>query len=250
MATTIAIVGKGGTGKTTVTALIVRYLRAHAAGAVLAVDADPDANLAAALRVDVDKTIGDLREETLKEMKEFPPGMSKSAYIEAGLHQTIVETDSIDFLVMGRAEGPGCYCYINNLLRKFTADLLPSYDWMVVDNEAGLEHISRQTTSSVDHFIVVVNESSLAIDSARRIAQLARELRNPIGKHYLLLNCVREDRVQAVRERTADLQLEYLGAVPYDETVAEAVFSGRSLYEIDDCPAVSAMDVVMSKIGG
>ena len=249
MAKTIAVTGKGGTGKTTLAALIVKSLKESERGSVLAVDADPDANLATVLGIPLGKTIGDLREETLREMKDFPPGMSKSAYIQAGLHQIIEETEGVDFIAMGRSEGPSCYCYVNNLLRKFSTDLTPCYDWMVFDNEAGMEHISRQTAARVDHLLVVVNETPLAIDCARRIVGLVRELSNPVGRKYLIMNSVRQERVPALRERTADLDLEFLGAVPFDEAVEKAIFEGRSLYELQDCPAVLKVNEFMARIG-
>lgn len=172
MARIIAVTGKGGTGKTTIAALIIRHLKKHANGPILALDADPDANLSTLLGISVEKTIGDLREETLKEIKNFPAGMSKHNYIEAGLHQLIVETEKMDIITMGRSEGPGCYCYINSLLRKFADDLQTAYEWVVMDNEAGLEHLSRRTASHVDHLLVVVNDNPLAIDCARRIDDL------------------------------------------------------------------------------
>ena len=134
MAKIIAVTGKGGTGKTVVAALIIKYLKQHASGPLLAIDADPDRNLSTVLGVAVEQTIGDLREETLEKIKSIPAGMSKSDYIEAGLHQIIVETEKVDFVTMGRAEGPGCYCFINSLLRKFSDGLQESYEWVVMDN--------------------------------------------------------------------------------------------------------------------
>jgi len=249
MATTIAVTGKGGTGKTTIAALIVKHLKENGLGSVLAIDADPDANLATVLGIAVDKTIGDLREETLKEMKNFPAGMSKSAYIEAGLHQIIAETEKVDLIAMGRAEGPGCYCYINNLLRKFSQDLTPAYDWMVIDNEAGMEHISRQTAARIYHLLVVVNETPLSVDCARRVASLVKELSNPIGAKYLLFNAVRDAKIEPLRRKTVDLELEYLGVVPYDEAVEEAIFRGESLYSLGQSKAVTRISEIMARIG-
>ena len=138
MARLIAVTGKGGVGKTTLAALIVRHLRARATGAILALDADPDANLATLLAGPVETTIGDLREEVLRNIRDIPAGMSKANYVEAGLHQLIVETPRVDLITMGHGEGPGCYCFINSVLRKFAEDLTPSYEWVVMDNEAGL----------------------------------------------------------------------------------------------------------------
>jgi len=249
MARTIAVTGKGGVGKTTVAALIIRHLRETSPGPILALDADPDCNLATVLGVKVESTIGDLREDMLKQIKDFPPGMSKESYVQAGLHQLITETPKVDLITMGRGEGPGCYCFINNLLRKFADDLLGAYEWMVMDNEAGLEHLSRRTASFIDHLIVVVNGSPLAIDSAKRIDRLLADLgRNVQNKHYVL-NAVAEDRAAAAIEKMSGLSLEYLGTIPRDDAVEEAVREGRSLYTLANTPAVGAIGAMMSKIG-
>ena len=249
MAKTIVVAGKGGTGKTTTAALIVKHLKEHASGAILALDADPDANLATVLGIPVEKTIGDLREETLKEMKNFPPGMSKASYIEAGLHQIVVETKKVDLITMGRGEGPACYCYVNNLLRKFADYLMASYDWMVMDAEAGLEHLSRRTASRIDNLVVVVNENPLSIDCARRIADLLPTIKNAVGRKLLVMNCVREDRIEIVKEKVAGLGMEYLGCIPYDAALEELVFNGESIYKLDGSPAVLKIDEIMKAIG-
>ena len=249
MARAIAVTGKGGVGKTTVAALIIRHLRAGARGPILAIDADPDCNLATVLGVQVDATIGDLREEVLKAVKDFPPGMSKQAYIEAGLHGVIVETPKVDLITMGRGEGPGCYCYINNLLRKFADDLMPSYEWVVMDNEAGLEHLSRRTASWIDHLIVVVNENPLSLDCAARIDALLKDLRRDVRHTYYLVNAARPDRQEAIRRRLDGLSLAYLGSIPRDPGLEEVIFRGESVYALENGPAVVIMGEIMQKIG-
>ena len=249
MAKIIAVTGKGGTGKTTMAALITKILCEKKMGPVLAVDADPDANLGTILGVPVESTIGELREEVLEQMKDFPAGMSKQSFIEAGLHQIVEETPEFDLLTMGRSEGPGCYCYINNLLRKFADMLNRAYDWVVIDNEAGLEHISRRTASKVDYLFVIANENPLSLDSARRIAILIDELKNPVTKRYLLLNGVREDRVELLKERSAKLQFELVGAVPYDTELEWALFRGESVLNIGHSQAVDKLGEIMEKIG-
>jgi len=250
MAKTIIVAGKGGTGKTTVAALIIKSLRENAPGTILALDADPDANLATVLGIPVESTIGDLREETLEQMKDFPPGMSKATYIEAGLHQVIAETEKVDLITMGRGEGPGCYCYVNNLLRKFADDLTASYDWMVMDTEAGLEHLSRRTASRIDNLIVVVNENPLSTDSARRIAHLLPTLKNTVGRKYFVTNCVRENRIEAVKERVAGLDMEYLGCIPYDRALEDLVFAGESIYKLAGSPATLKIDEMVKVLTG
>ena len=245
----IALTGKGGVGKSTISALIVKYLKENASGPILALDADPDANLATLLGMPQDQTIGDLREDVLRMMKDWPAGMSKENYVEAGLHQIIVEGERVDLVTMGRGEGPSCYCYINNLLRKFAEDLMPSYDWIVMDNEAGLEHLSRRTASRIDHLIVVINENPLSIDCAKRIDELLNDLKRDVRHRHYVLNAVKEGREEAVREKVADLSLEYLGAVPRDDVLEEAVFRGDPVDTLDNSPAVRAVAEIMKRIG-
>jgi CO dehydrogenase maturation factor len=249
MAKLIAITGKGGTGKTATSALIVKHLRDHASGPVLAIDADPDSNLATVLAVPVEKTIGDLREETAAAVKNLPPGLSKARYIEAGLQQIVVERPKVDFITMGRSEGPGCYCYINSLLRQFADNLHESYDWIVVDNEAGLEHLSRRTTSAIDHLIVVVNFSMLAVDCAQRIMELVADMKNEVRQKHFILNNVPEAKIPAVRAKVEAMGLNYLGSIPHDDLLEEYVFDGKSLFELDNnSPAVKSMNAIMQKL--
>ncbi len=248
MATTIAVTGKGGTGKTTTAALIIRELAKRATGPLLAVDADPDANLGTVLGIEPVSTIGALREETLAAMKSLPAGMSKASYIEAGLHEIITETAQIDLVTMGRPEGPGCYCYINNLLRQFSDELMNSYQWIVMDNEAGMEHISRRTASRIDHLIAVVNESPLSLHCAERIEKLISELKNPVGKMYLLMNRVSPKRVDAILDRTRDLNMEPLGPIPDDPALEELLYQGRSIFELKDSSVVSCVSEIVGRI--
>jgi len=248
MAKVIAVTGKGGTGKTTVAALIVKWLKAHARGPILALDADPDANLATVLAVPVPQTIGDLREETVREIKSLPVGMTKANYIQAGLHQIVVETPKVDFITMGRSEGPGCYCFVNTLLREFAEDLEDSYEWVVMDNEAGLEHLSRRTTAHVDHLIVVVNNSPLAVDCARRIHEVITSLKNEVVHRHVLFNAVSEHQIEPLKLKLQPCGFNYLGCLPRDGAVEEQVFNGKSLSELDGTPATHAMDEIMNKL--
>jgi len=249
MAKTIAVTGKGGTGKTVIAALLIKYLKEHASGPILALDADPDANLATVLGITVGKTIGDLREQTLTEVRNLPAGMSKSAYIEAGLHEIVVESEKVDLLAMGRGEGPGCYCYVNNLLRAFSDKLESSYQWVVMDNEAGMEHLSRRTASRIESLIVVLSESPLSIECARRIDRLLTELKNPVRKKYFLVNRADEDKVARILERASVLDMEYLGHVPQDPAVEQCVFDGESLLALEASPAVRTITEIAEKMG-
>lgn len=248
MAQTIAVTGKGGVGKTTVAALVIRYLKEHTPGPILALDADPDCNLATLLGIEVETTIGDLREDVQRQIKDFPPGMSKENFVEAGLHEIIVETHKVDLITMGRGEGPGCYCFINNLLRKFADELSGAYRWMVMDNEAGLEHLSRRTASRIDHLLVVVNANPLSIDCATRIDRLLADLGRDVRGKYYVLNAVREGRAEAVREAMAGRSLECLGSIPRDEALEESLFRGESIYDLEASPAMCIIEELMRKI--
>jgi len=249
MARTVALTGKGGVGKTTIAALIVRHLRDHGLGPVLALDADTDCNLASLLGITVETTIGDLREDLLRNIRDLPAGMSKENYIQAGLHQIVVETPGVDLITMGRGEGPGCYCFINHVLRKFAEELTGSYQWVVMDNEAGMEHLSRRTASRIDRLIVVVNANPLSTDAAMRIDRLLGELGQPVGNRYYLLNGVPDARVSGVRDAMAAADLEYLGAVPHDDAIEEAVFRRESVYALEDSPVPGIISRIMQKIG-
>ena len=248
MAKIIAVTGKGGVGKTTLTSLMIRSLQETADGPILALDADPDANLATVLGVPVETSIGQLREDTLKEMKNFPAGMDKQSYIESGLHEVIVETSKVDYITMGRSEGPGCYCYINSLLRKFSDEFQKSYEWVVMDNEAGLEHLSRRTSVRVDHLITVINSSPLSVDCALRVQDLLDGIANEVINRHYIINGADDDRAGAIKERCANLNMNFLGLVPQDDELEEAIFNGRSLFDVAASAAVVRVNEIVQKI--
>ena len=250
VAYSIAIAGKGGTGKTTVAALSVLHFCKKNNGPVLAIDADPDANLGTILGIEVNKTIGELREDILREIKNFPPGMDKASYVEAGLHQIIEESKGFDLLTMGRGEGSGCYCYLNSLVRKFSEDLFPSYNWIVMDNEAGLEHISRRTTNNIDALLIVVNDNPISLNTAKTIKKIASELKSKIKKEYVITNMVRDERKQEVRKRIEDLNIEYIGDIPFDKTLGDAVFQGKPVITLNESIAKKSIKKILDKIGG
>jgi CO dehydrogenase maturation factor len=250
VAKSIAVAGKGGTGKTTVSALTILSLCDKKNGPVLAIDADPDANLGTILGVEVTQTLGELRDDVLEEIKDFPPGMDKASYVEAGFHQILEETPCFDLLTMGRGEGSGCYCYLNTLVRKFSEELFPTYSWIVMDNEAGLEHISRRTTYNIDSLLIVVNDNPISLNTAKSIIRISRGLKNKIGKEYIITNMVREDRIEEVRRRIEELEIEYLGDVPYDAAVGDALFRKEPLDTLADSAAKKSIEKIISKIGG
>jgi CO dehydrogenase maturation factor len=225
----IAVAGKGGTGKTTVTALIIRYLAKNGMGPILAVDADPDANLGALLGVDPGTSVGELREEVLEKFKNFPAGMSRAAYVEAGLHGILAESDGFDLLTMGRGEGPGCYCYLNSLIRKFSDDLAPSYAWVVIDNEAGLEHLSRRTSGNIDALLIVVNDNPVSLQTAVKVKRITEEIRNEFRARYLVTNMVGESRLPLLLERAKGLGLPHLCDFPHNGQIADLIMETGSL---------------------
>ncbi|MBD3308455.1 AAA family ATPase [candidate division KSB3 bacterium] len=250
MARSIAVAGKGGTGKTTVAALLVLNLLKQGQGPVLAVDADADANLGSLLGVEPHQSIGDLREEVLKEIKNFPAGMSKASYVEAGLHEIIEEANGFDLVTMGRGEGSGCYCYLNTLIKKFSDDLTPSYPWVVIDNEAGLEHISRRTSTNIDTLLVIVSDNPLSLSSAKKIQDLTDTLEKRISQRYLVTNMIKDDRIAVVQQRLSEFHLDYLCNIPYDPQLEDIVFHGEPLSQLTDGPAIEAITLILDTIGG
>lgn len=234
MALIIAVAGKGGVGKSTIAGLIITYLLRTGEKPVLALDADPDTNLGTILGIEVKQTIGDLREDVLKNIKKLPAGVSKFDYIEAGLYQTIIESNGFDFLAMGRSEGPGCYCYINSILRKFAEDVHPGYRWVVIDTEAGLEHISRRTTGMVDYLFVVVTKNPLSFDSAERIVKLAREVSDKIKHIYLIGNMMDFSDYESLKNFSAGLNVDIAGIIRKDEKLEEFMFRGKSIMDVPE----------------
>ena len=186
----IAISGKGGTGKTTLSVLIIRWLRDNRSKSILAVDADPAANLGEMLGVPAKETVGAIREETMAKAANLPGGMTKQQFLEYKIQSSLVETPDFDLLAMGRPEGPGCYCYANNLLRDIMDTLGKNYAYVVIDNEAGMEHISRRTTRNVDHLLMVSGPTVTGIRTAGKISRLADELAVGIKNKHLILNRV------------------------------------------------------------
>jgi len=181
------VAGKGGVGKTTIAAIIVLEL-CKKKNPILAVDADPNYNLGDRLGVTVENTIGALREYLMKAKDELPAGVSKHEIVDYQMRMALQEEECFDLLTMGRQEGPGCYCYINSVLRTFTDALASKYESVVIDNEAGLEHLSRRTTIASDILVVVADPSSVALKAAGRIARLSDEMELKVKRKILIVN--------------------------------------------------------------
>lgn len=235
MAFTLAFAGKGGTGKTTLSAMTVRFLVGRRVGPVLAVDADPNSCLDQALGVRAHAAIGTLREESLEAVRrgERPGGLSTEELFAYQVQQALVEADGFDLLVMGRPEGPGCYCAANNIIRRYIDKLSASYRYVVIDNEAGLEHLSRRTTNRVDLMVMVSDPTVKGIVAAERISGLADELRLEMGRRILVINRARDTGlVMGGLVKGTGLSLE--GIVPDDPNVAQIDLEGSSVFSLDE----------------
>lgn len=246
---TIAVAGKGGTGKTTVAALLVLQLLREDQGPILAVDADPNANLGELLGLEVDMTVGGLQADTLKKIHDLPAGIPLDRYMEYELHQALVEGEGVDLLVMGRGEGDGCYCVVNHILKKYLESIRGNYACVVLDNEAGMEHLSRHVTQGVDLLLVVSDANPVAIRSAARINALASELDLRIKERYLVLNNLRGEGLRQVQEQINRSGLEVLGEIPHDQAIAALNLAGRPLRELPPgALASSAMEWMLGKV--
>jgi len=248
----IAITGKGGTGKTAITAMLIRHLvkdeiRKYS---ILAIDADPDANLADALGVQISKTIGDMREFMQEARYTTPPDTDKQALFESKLFEILMEEEGYDLLVMGKSEGSGCYCFVNNLLRGIMDKTVNNYDLIIIDTPAGLEHFSRKTIPDLDVLIVVTDESRRGLTTGERIRDLAKEIELKYKDLYVVINKVTPERKDIVLETASSLGLKVIGTIPYDERLAKFDLVGDPLMDLpDDTPAVKEMKQVVNGIG-
>jgi len=247
MAFSIALAGKGGTGKTTLAGLLVKYLIKHHKTPVLAVDADSNSNLNEVLGVAVSGTLGNAREDMKK--GNVPSGMTKDVFMSMKLEQSVVESESFDLVVMGRPEGSGCYCAANSLLTGFLEKLVDNYPYIVMDNEAGMEHVSRLTTKNVDVLLLVSDPSRRGLQAALRIDELARELNIGVGKSYLVINQVKEPPSAGLLKMIADAGVVLAGTVPADETVYDYDYRGRPTSQMpENSPSVQAAFAIFDRI--
>lgn len=254
MAHIIAVAGKGGVGKTTLSGMLIQSLCRMGKTPILAVDADANSNLNEVLGVEVEMTLGDIREEVAQAENSvknpIPASMSKADYMEVMFQRCLVEDDDFDLLVMGRTQGKGCYCFVNGLLQSQLQKLVPNYKYMLVDNEAGMEHISRGILPKVDTIILVSDCSRRGVQAAGRIAELTRECNlNPktIG---LIVNRAPEGKLNAGTMEEIEKQgLTLLGVVPHDEQVYEYDCDGKPTVSLpDDSPVRLALDEIIKKL--
>ncbi|MGN8631171.1 nucleotide-binding protein [Blautia sp. HCP3S3_G3] len=254
MAHVIAVAGKGGVGKTTLCGMLIRYLCEQGKGPILAVDADANSNLNEVLGVKVETTLGDVREEIARaEMASenpIPAGMSKADYAELRFEDAIVEDDDFDLLVMGRTQGKGCYCYVNGLLQAQLAKYQNSYPYFVVDNEAGMEHISRGVLPSMQTAILVSDCSRRGIQAVGRIAELIKECDMRPKQVGLIVNRAPKGELNdGIKEEIEIQGLHLLGVVPQDETVYEYDCEGKPTSSLpDDNPVKQALREIVAKL--
>jgi CO dehydrogenase maturation factor len=245
MTKTITIAGKGGTGKTTIAALLIELL--SKLGTVLAIDADPSSNLHLALGLPLGQTVGSVREEMLAAVKSrsMEPGLAKQDYIELKVQESLVESKGKDLLAMGRPEGPGCYCAANSMLRTCIDRLANNYDYVVIDSEAGMEHISRQTTRDVDILLLVSDMSMRGIISAVRMKELIKELRTSVDRVALVINRADGELSVEIKQVLDEARLEIIGLLPVEPVIGELDSHGLPLVEL---PAHSKLRQAIAEV--
>ncbi len=253
MAHTIAIAGKGGTGKTTLTGMLIKYLIKRNLTPVLAVDADANSNLNEVLGIEVENTLGEVREEVAHAEEtdgKIPAGVSKADYMQFKMNSVLTEEDDYDMIVMGRTQGKGCYCFVNGLLQSELQKLTKAYKYIVVDNEAGMEHISRGTLPSIDTLILVSDCSRRGVQAVGRIAELAKELElNPTTMKLIINRSPSEKLADGILEEIEKQGLDLLGVVPHDDTIYEYDAEGKPTCDIpEDSKSKKALEGLLDQL--
>ena len=249
----IAVAGKGGTGKTAISALLIRELKESVDGdgddiCILAVDADADSNLPDALGISYNKSVGDIREELLEE-KQQDVALDLRAEFEGKIAEIIEEEEYFDLLVMGRPEGPGCYCPVNHILRMVIDTLARNYDYTVIDCEAGLEHLSRRTTMDVDVMIAVLDTTLKSIKTALRLKEITAEIDVDVQRIFTIANKIPAGAEGRVRAEAEKYGIEIEDIIPFDRLVEEYDFSGKPIIDLpDSAPSVIAVKRIAMRI--
>jgi len=251
MSYTIAISGKGGTGKTTISALITKNLIEKGKTPILVIDADPNSNLYYVLGVEKGETIGDVREDLLREVKsgKIPAGISKETIFELKFQSSILESKGFDLLTMGRPEGPGCYCYANLILRRYIDELSKNYKFVIMDNEAGMEHLSRRTTQNIDDLLITSDSTPMGIITAGRIRDLVDELELRVDNIYLIINRSNPELNENLIELIKEKNLNLLGIIPEDENLIEYSLNEKSILDLPtDSLSFLAVNAIIQKL--
>ncbi len=249
MSFSIAVAGKGGSGKTTIAALIIRDLIKTGQQPILAVDADPNANLGETMGIEVTETVGLMLDKFQKDKINIPAGITKEAYLEFQLNSLITEKKGVDLISMGRGEGQDCYCYPNTILRKFIDRLSENYRFIVMDNEAGMEHLSRGTTQDIDELLIVSNHSVKGVRTIGRIKALISELRLKIKHQSVVINMAPGSLDASIELELENLRTRADFVIPQDPHIHQADLALKPLLDMDDdCPSVLAVREMMSKM--
>ena len=249
MSFSIAVAGKGGSGKTSIASLVIRYLKKNGAGPILAVDADPNANLGESLGLSIKQTVGSMLDNFQRDKINIPPGMTKDTYLDYKLNEVIVESKGLDLVTMGRGECPECYCYPNLMLRKFADNLAKNYAYVIMDNEAGMEHLSRRTTQNIDEFLIISNHSVKGVRTAARIRDLVSELKLVVKRQSVIINLAPAKLDPIVTEELDRLGIEPTTTIPLDEELYDYDLKMKPLLDLPDTSkAVTAVDELMAKI--
>lgn len=250
---TIAVAGKGGVGKTTTCGMLIDYLCKKKKGPVLVVDADANSNLNEVLGVEVETSLGQIREEMAQaELKgTIPSGMTKADYAEMKFSSALIEDDDFDMLVMGRTQGKGCYCYVNGVLQSQVAKYAANYAYVVMDNEAGLEHIARGTLPHVDTMLLISDCSRRGVQAVVRIAEMIGEMNLNPGQMGLIINRAPKGELDAgIREEIEKHGLKLFGVLPHDDAVYRCDCDGQpSAYLPESDPMKAALGDILRKIG-
>ncbi|MGA2111143.1 MAG: AAA family ATPase [Anaerolineales bacterium] len=250
MSFAIAVAGKGGTGKTSIAAMTIHWLLENRHGAVLAIDADPACNLNQALGLPLPTTLGEIREQMGQQAATGGlEGIAKMDFLDREVRMAVEEGDRVDLLVMGRPEGAGCYCAVNHLLREVLDRVSHAYDFVVIDNEAGMEHLSRRTTQDVNVLLLASDPSMRGVKTAEAMVALSRSLGIKIGKTVLVLNRVRGPLPGVLQEALQSVPAEIAGEIPEDPLVTEFDGAGRPLFELDGAsPAYRAVSQLAGRL--
>jgi len=260
MTVTIALAGKGGVGKTTVSGMIIKYLAQNQTGSILAIDADPSSNLNMVLGLDLEWTVGDIREDMLEQVKTslsqggaamgaLPGGVNKRDYLDYQIRSSLAEGSRFDLIAMGRGEGPGCYCAVNHNMREVIDGMSRHYAYVVIDNEAGMEHLSRRTTRDVQHLFIVSDPTQRGLVAAQRIADMRKELDINVENAYLIINRLRGEMHSELKAFADKLDVPLIGTIPADEELTEFEFSGKPLVELgDESPVYQSVVGIMHRI--
>jgi len=253
MGITLAVAGKGGVGKTSFSALLIRALIDAGKTPLLAIDADSNSNLHEVLGVNEPRSVGCVREETRKLGDDIPGGMTKDRFIEYQIQASLEESRHFDFLSMGRPEGPGCYCMANNILREVIARLTSNYSFVVIDNEAGLEHLSRRTEEEVDHLFIISDPAPRSLRTIGRIAELIDELGGRIHKKHLVISRVNgsaDDLPETIQAEIGKLPYPPESYIPYDDALVDLDLKGQPLLKIpENAASYLAVRELLDKIG-